>query len=118
MCVGSFANTSDGSGGLIVIDLHTHTTSSDGTDTPHALVNKALSSGITVLGLTDHDSTSGWAEAIRALRPGLTLALGAEVSCLTEDAVAVHMLGLLFDARRVKRFAIAADAKNDRVIKR
>ena len=78
MRVGSTANSCNRSGGLIVIDLHTHTTSSDGTDSPHALVNKALSSGITVLGLTDHDSTSGWAEAIRAIRPGLTLALGAE----------------------------------------
>ena len=102
MRVGSTANSCNRSGGLIVIDLHTHTTSSDGTDSPHALVNKALSSGITVLGLTDHDSTSGWAEAIRAIRPGLTLALGAEVSCLTEDAVAVHMLGLLFDGENKK----------------
>ena len=66
MCVGSVTNAFDGSGGLTVIDLHTHTTSSDGTDSPHALVNKALSSGITVLGLTDHDTTSGWAEAVRA----------------------------------------------------
>ncbi len=51
-----------------MIDLHTHTTASDGTDTPFALVNKALSAGITVLGFTDHDSTAGWAEAISAAR--------------------------------------------------
>ena len=115
MRVGSTANACNGSGGLIVIDLHTHTTSSDGTDSPHALVNKALSSGITVLGLTDHDSTSGWAEAIRALRPGLTLALGAEVSCLTEDAVAVHMLGLLFDGENEKMQVMLEESRDSRL---
>jgi predicted metal-dependent phosphoesterase TrpH len=80
-----------------MIDLHTHTNNSDGTDTPHALINKALSSGITVLGITDHDTTSGWKDAIAARRANLALVLGAEISCLTEDDVAVHMLGLLFD---------------------
>ena len=80
-----------------MIDLHTHTTNSDGTDTPHALINKALSAGITVLGITDHDTTSGWQHAIAARRANLSLVLGAEISCLTEDDVAVHMLGLLFD---------------------
>ena len=38
-----------------MIDLHTHTTFSDGTDTPTELVNKALASGISVLAITDHD---------------------------------------------------------------
>ena len=80
-----------------MIDLHAHTTCSDGTDSPLALVKKAASSGITVLGISDHDSTAGWAEATEALHGNLQLALGAEVSCLTEDNVSVHMLGLLFD---------------------
>ena len=80
-----------------MIDLHTHTTCSDGTDTPHYLINKALSEGISVLALTDHDTTSGWQAAIDALRPGLDLVLGAEISCLTNDGLSVHMLGLLFD---------------------
>jgi len=80
-----------------MIDLHTHTTASDGTDTPFALVNKALSAGITVLGITDHDSTAGWAEAISAARKPISLVLGAEISTLTLDGVSVHMLGLLFD---------------------
>ena len=80
-----------------MIDLHTHTTASDGTDSPFALVNKALSAGITVLGLTDHDTTSGWKEATETLRGSLKLALGSEISCLTTDGISVHMLGLLFD---------------------
>lgn len=80
-----------------MIDLHTHTNQSDGTDTPTQLVNKALAAGITILGLTDHDSISGWQEAVSALRPGISLALGAEISCQTDDGISVHILGLLFD---------------------
>jgi predicted metal-dependent phosphoesterase TrpH len=51
----------------MVIDLHTHTNFSDGTDTPTELINKALAAGIKVIGLTDHDSTGGWQEAAAAL---------------------------------------------------
>ena len=80
-----------------MIDLHTHTTCSDGTDTPFALVKKALAAGITTLAITDHDSTAGWGEAITAIQPQIELVLGAEISCLTHDGISVHMLGLLFD---------------------
>jgi len=80
-----------------MIDLHTHTNFSDGTDTPTELVNKAMAAGITTLALTDHDSISGWNEAINALRPGLSLVPGAEISCQTTDGISVHVLGLLFD---------------------
>jgi predicted metal-dependent phosphoesterase TrpH len=80
-----------------MIDLHTHTNVSDGTDTPSELINKALASGISVLALTDHDSIAGWNEAREHLRPGLELVLGAEISCQTENGISVHMLGLLFD---------------------
>ena len=81
-----------------MIDLHTHSSCSDGTDTPFALVKKALSAGVTTLGLTDHDSTAGWDEAITAVAPQIELALGAEISCLTSDGISVHILGLLFDS--------------------
>ena len=80
-----------------MIDLHTHTNCSDGTDSPAQLVNKALAEGFSVLAITDHDTTSGWHAAEQALRPNLSLALGAEISCLTTDGISVHMLGLLFD---------------------
>ena len=80
-----------------MIDLHTHTTSSDGTDSPRELVNKAIVQGLEVLGISDHDTTSGWQEATDSLRGNLKLALGAEISCLTDDGISVHMLGLLFD---------------------
>ena len=80
-----------------MIDLHTHTNKSDGTDSPHELVNKAISRGIKVLGITDHDTSAGWVEAAEAVRGEISLALGSEISCLTEDGISVHMLGLLFD---------------------
>lgn len=82
----------------MVIDLHTHTNFSDGTDTPTELINKALSAGIKVIGLTDHDSIGGWQEATAALRPGIALVPGAEISCQTTDGISVHILGLLFDS--------------------
>ena len=98
-----------------MIDLHTHTTASDGTDSPFALVNKALSAGITVLGLTDHDTTSGWAEAVSAARKPISLALGAEISTLTEDGISVHMLGLLFDGENSEIQAMLSDARDTRI---
>ena len=85
-----------------MIDLHTHTTFSDGTDTPTQLINKALAAGITTIALTDHDSISGWQEATTALRPGICLVPGAEVSCQTLDGISVHILGLLFDSSKTE----------------
>lgn len=82
----------------MVIDLHTHTNFSDGTDTPTELINKALAAGITTIGLTDHDSIGGWQEATNALRGGISLVPGAEISCQTTDGISVHILGLLFDS--------------------
>jgi predicted metal-dependent phosphoesterase TrpH len=82
----------------LVIDLHTHTSYSDGTDTPAQLINKALAAGISIIGLTDHDSISGWQEATDALRTGISLVPGAEISCQTPDGISVHILGLLFNS--------------------
>jgi predicted metal-dependent phosphoesterase TrpH len=97
-----------------VIDLHTHTNFSDGTDTPTELVNKALASGITTLAITDHDSISGWDEAITALRPGLSLVPGAEVSCQTTDGISVHVLGLLFDPNHVELMNTLSKTRENR----
>jgi predicted metal-dependent phosphoesterase TrpH len=82
----------------MIIDLHTHSTYSDGTDKPSELINKALAAGITIIGLTDHDSIGGWQEATASLRPGISLVPGAEISCQTADGISVHILGLLFDS--------------------
>ncbi|WP_407550068.1 PHP domain-containing protein [Streptomyces sp. Pv4-95] len=78
------------------IDLHTHSTASDGTDTPAELVRNAAAGGLDVVALTDHDTVGGHAEARAALPAGLTLVTGAELSCRL-DGVGLHMLAYLFD---------------------
>ena len=98
-----------------VIDLHTHTTCSDGTDTPRELVNKAIVQGLEVLGISDHDTTSGWAEATESLRGSLKLALGSEISCLTNDGVSVHMLGLLFDPEHEEMRRVLEETRDGRL---
>jgi len=98
-----------------MIDLHTHTTASDGTDSPSELINKALSAGIQTLAITDHDSTAGWSQAIAALRPPMALVLGAEISTLTLDGISVHILGLLFDGDDRNLQAMLADSRDTRI---
>ncbi|MEW2222303.1 PHP domain-containing protein [Streptomyces sp. NPDC006990] len=78
------------------IDLHAHSTASDGTDTPAELVRNAAAAGLDVVALTDHDTVAGHDEAAAALPAGLTLVTGAELSCRL-DGVGIHMLGYLFD---------------------
>jgi predicted metal-dependent phosphoesterase TrpH len=80
----------------VVIDLHTHSTASDGTLSPAALVGEARSAGLSVVALTDHDTTSGWDEAADALPAGLSLVRGAEISC-TRAGISLHLLAYLFD---------------------
>jgi len=98
-----------------MIDLHTHTTCSDGTDRPRDLVNKAIVQGLEVLGISDHDTTSGWEEATQALRGSLKLALGAEISCLTTDGISVHMLGMLFDPNHQEMQTVLEETRDGRL---
>lgn len=96
------------------IDLHTHSTASDGTDTPARLVRKAAAAGLDVVALTDHDTTRGHAEALAALPEGLTLVTGAELSCRL-DGVSMHMLAYLFDPEEPAFLAERELVRDDRV---
>ena len=98
-----------------MIDLHTHTNCSDGTDSPRELVNKAIVQGLEILGITDHDTTSGWQEATDSLRGSLKLVLGSEISCLTTDGISVHMLGLLFDPNHVEMQQVLEETRDGRL---
>ena len=98
-----------------MIDLHTHTNCSDGTDSPRELVNKAIVQGLDVLGISDHDTTSGWKEATESLRGSLKLALGSEISCLTTDGISVHMLGLLFDPEYAEMQQVLEETRDGRL---
>ena len=80
-----------------MIDLHTHSTASDGTLSPAELVAHAAQSGITVLALTDHDTVAGVAEAEAAGKEhGVTIIPGIEISVAWEPGE-FHLLGLGID---------------------
>ena len=96
------------------IDLHTHSTASDGTDTPAELVRKAAAAGLDVIALTDHDTTRGHVEALAALPEGLTLVPGAELSCRL-DGISMHLLAYLFDPEEPALLAERELVRDDRV---
>jgi predicted metal-dependent phosphoesterase TrpH len=79
------------------IDLHAHTTVSDGGDTPRALVHKAAQAGLYALAVTDHDNDSGCADAVDEGRKlGIEVVRGVEISC---DVDALSDLGFAPQAR-------------------
>ncbi|MDR7280607.1 PHP domain-containing protein [Catenuloplanes atrovinosus] len=82
------------------IDLHTHSTASDGTLRPAELIRAGAAAGLTVMAITDHDTTAGWAEAAGVRPDGLTLIRGAEISCRwhgAEPGIGLHLLAYLID---------------------
>jgi len=82
----------------MLIDLHAHSNVSDGTETPAHLVGAAAEAGLDVVALTDHDQTSGWAEAAAAAqRIGIGLVPGMEISCKAGRGLSVHLLSYLHD---------------------
>ena len=127
----------------MLIDLHTHSTASDGTDSPADLVRKASAGGLDVVALTDHDTTRGHSEAMAELPRldrELVLVTGAELSCrLDRDAdgrisrsaaaggsrtagdaepgsgVSMHMLAYLFDPAEPDLLAERELVRDDRV---
>ncbi|WP_033209270.1 PHP domain-containing protein [Gryllotalpicola ginsengisoli] len=79
------------------IDLHTHSSVSDGTQTPAELMRAAADAGLGTVALTDHDSTAGWQEARAAASDlGIDLVPGMELST-RYGWKSVHMLAYLFD---------------------
>jgi 3',5'-nucleoside bisphosphate phosphatase len=83
------------------IDLHTHSSVSDSTESPADLLATAQAGGLDVVALTDHDTTAGWPVAEAARPRGLTVVPGMELSCrwFPDDTppISVHLLAYLFD---------------------
>ncbi|MCY7288473.1 MAG: PHP domain-containing protein [Cryobacterium sp.] len=99
------------------IDLHTHSSVSDGTETPSQLVRAAAAAGLGTVALTDHDSTAGWAEAGAAARTaGLTLIPGMEFSTRVGFA-SVHLLAYLFDPSDAGIVAETARERQARLVR-
>jgi len=79
------------------IDLHCHSTASDGLLKPEALVARAAANGVEILALTDHDGVSGLAEArAKAESEGVRFVDGVEIS-VTWEGTTVHIVGLQID---------------------
>src|ERR1700674_2664719 len=87
-----------------MIDLHSHTTASDGTYSPAQLVDEAGRSGVRILGITDHDTFSGYDQAVPlARRAGLGLVCGIELSTKLHG-FSVHLLGYFLDDSTIPGF--------------
>ncbi len=108
-----------------IIDLHAHTRASDGSDTPGELIAQAHRAGVHTLAITDHDTTSGWAEAISAASAwGIGLIPGVELSAQVLDETtgftphSVHVLGYLVDPEHpvlVEEMAKIRSHRDDRL---
>ncbi|RZU50361.1 hypothetical protein EV385_2133 [Krasilnikovia cinnamomea] len=99
------------------IDLHCHSTASDGTLTPADLMAAGRDAGLDVMAITDHDTTGGWAEAAAARPAGLSLVRGAELSCRwygVQPAIPLHLLAYLFDPTEPRLAADLALIRSDR----
>ena len=99
------------------IDLHCHSTASDGTLTPAELVLAGAKAGLDVMAITDHDTTGGWAAAAEARPEGMRLVRGAELSCRwhgADPAIPLHMLAYLFDPAEPRLAADLARVREDR----
>ncbi|HSO65062.1 MAG TPA: PHP domain-containing protein [Ornithinibacter sp.] len=108
----------------MVIDLHTHSTASDGTEAPAVVVAQAVAAGLDVVALTDHDTTLGWAEAGDAARAlGIALVPGIEVSC-SRRWQSIHLLAYLPDPRNpalvaeLERARASRDTRLDRMVEK
>ena len=90
---------------MVKIDLHTHSTRSDGLDSPSQLIENAAAAGVSVIALTDHDTVSGWDEArVAAKKAGLGFVPGIEVTSVSDVErfgqpirISVHLLAYLPD---------------------
>jgi 3',5'-nucleoside bisphosphate phosphatase len=99
------------------IDLHCHSTASDGTLTPAELVTAGAKAGLDVMAITDHDTTGGWRAAAEARPEGLRLVRGAELSCRwygVQPSIPLHLLAYLFDPTEPRLAADLARLRDDR----
>ncbi len=104
--------------GAVAIDLHTHSSASDGTEAPAVVVQRAVEAGLSTVALTDHDTTLGWGEAADAARAhGIRLVRGIEVSC-SRHHQSIHLLAYLPDPEHralVAELARARDSRDTRL---
>lgn len=109
----------------MIIDLHSHSTRSDGKESPTEVFERAALAGVNILALTDHDTTSGWAEAgAAANRLGLGFVPGIEVTTRATVSregrnrfISVHMLAYLPDPNHGALARILGDSVASREVR-
>lgn len=84
-----------------MLELHCHTTCSDGTLSPQALVQAAIAAGVKALAITDHDTLAGWNEAIAAAGEQLEIIPGLELSTVHRER-SLHILGYYPDRAKLE----------------
>lgn len=106
------------------LDLHLHTTHSDGSCTPTEIIGLAHQAGVTALAITDHDITTGVAEAVAAGQEcGIEVIPGVEISALADNSE-LHILGYFFDRQdsdllgHLKTLRSARHRRNPLIIER
>jgi hypothetical protein len=98
-----------------MIDLHTHTTASDGRCSASELVARAAAAGVTVLSVTDHDTAEACAEAEQACgAAAITFVTGIEITAVREE-VDVHVLGYFFDPQAPALGVFLAEQRQSRL---
>ncbi|OHD69025.1 MAG: hypothetical protein A2W19_17370 [Spirochaetes bacterium RBG_16_49_21] len=104
------------------LDLHTHTTASDGIYSPRELIDAAIHNGLVALAITDHDTVDGLPEAVKyAARAGIRLYPGVEFS-IDYDEGSFHLLGINIDythaglRKEVKRLAEFRGARAYKIV--
>jgi 3',5'-nucleoside bisphosphate phosphatase len=107
------------------IDLHAHSTASDGTCSPAELMAEASTAGLDVIAITDHDTTGGWRAAAEALPAGLRLVRGVELSCRwygVEPSIPLHLLAYLINpdepalAAELARLRLSRQQRGERIV--
>lgn len=97
-----------------MIDLHTHSNQSDGTESPEQLVESAMQSGLTTIALTDHDTTAGLARAERRAQDlGIEVVRGIELSA-RQDGRSVHVLGYFIDPNSTELQSLLSSMQDSR----
>ncbi|MDA1279599.1 MAG: PHP domain-containing protein, partial [Chloroflexi bacterium] len=98
------------------LDLHLHTTASDGMLSPTQLITQVANTSLRVVAVTDHDSTDGLNEAIETSRlyPGLSVISGIELGTATEDSE-LHLLGYFIDPENPELQATLTQFRIERV---
>ena len=99
------------------IDLHIHTTASDGSLTPSQVVRYAREKGLKAIAITDHDTIEGNKEAIEeGIREGIEVIPGVEIS-VDYSPGSMHMLGYLItieDTALTEKLTLLQDSRADR----